>query len=60
MGKKIQQFICRDIDNLVVIEDSVNKFMEKHNVLDIKVNVVNTNIRYGDFAIVYTVVYQDE
>jgi len=60
MGKKIQQFICRDIDNLVVIEDSVNKFMEKHNVLDIKVNVVNTNIRYGDFAIIYTVVYQDE
>jgi len=60
MGKKIQQFICRDIDNLVVIEDSVNKFMEKHNVLDIKVNVVNNNIRYGDFAIIYTVVYQDE
>ena len=59
MGKKVQSFVCNDIDNLVLIEDSINKFTEKHNVLEIKVNVVNTNVQYGDFAIIYTVIYDE-
>lgn len=57
MGKKITNFVCRDIDNLFDVEMEMNKFMQKVNVLDIQINQV---LRHGlDACIVFSVIYEE-
>lgn len=58
MSKKIENFVCRDIDNLFDTELEMNEFMSKVNVLDIQINPVpRDNI---DACIVFSVIYEKE
>lgn len=57
MGKKIKNFVCRDVDNFFDVEMSMNDFMQKVNVLDIQINSVP---RDGiDACIVFSVIYEE-
>lgn len=57
MGKKIKNFVSHGVDNLFDVEMEMNKFMQKVNVLDIKINSVSRPEL--DDLIVFSIIYEE-